>query len=123
MAVVQAQLHEERPLSFWRRYIFSLDHKVIGIQYLVTSMAIALVSGILSMLVRYLLCGPEASGLTSASYMSAVTTHGTIMTFYVLSSALTGDFGNFPIPLQIAARDMAYPLLNMVSYWLYPVSL
>ena len=123
MAVVQAQLHEERPLSFWRRYIFSLDHKVIGIQYLVTSMAMALVGGLLAMLVRFALGWPEASGLTPASYMSAVTMHGTIMTFFVLSTALTGGFGNFLIPLQIGARDMAYPFLNMVSYWLYPVSL
>ncbi len=67
MAVVQAQLHEERPLSFWRRYIFSLDHKVIGIQYLVTSMAMALVGGLLAMLVRFALGWPEASGLTPAS--------------------------------------------------------
>src|SRR5690606_19415049 len=119
----QAQLHEERPLSFWRRYIFSLDHKVIGIQYLVTSMAMALVGGLLAMLVRFALGWPEASGLTPASYMSAVTMHGTIMTFFVLSTALTGGFGNFLIPLQIGARDMAYPFLNMVSYWLYPVSL
>src|SRR5690606_1304039 len=88
MAVVQAQLHEERPLSFWRRYIFSLDHKVIGIQYLVTSMAMALVGGLLAMLVRFALGWPEASGLTPASYMSAVTMHGTIMTFFVLSTAL-----------------------------------
>lgn len=123
MAVAQAQLHEERHLSFWRRYIFSLDHKVIGIQYLVTSMAMALMGGVLALLMRLALGWPEASGLTPASYMSTVTMHGTIMTFFVLSTALTGGFGNFLIPLQIGARDMAYPFLNMVSYWLFPLSL
>ncbi|HEY8531395.1 MAG TPA: cbb3-type cytochrome c oxidase subunit I [Limnochorda sp.] len=123
MAVAQAQLHEERHLSFWRRYIFSLDHKVIGIQYLVTSMVMGLMGGVLALLMRLALGWPEASGLTPASYMSTVTMHGTIMTFFVLSTALTGGFGNYLIPLQIGARDMAYPFLNMVSYWLFPLSL
>lgn len=123
MAVVQAHVHEERRPNFWRRSIFSLDHKVIGIQYLVTSMAMGLMGGLLAMLMRLALGWPEASGLTPASFMSAVTMHGTIMTFFVLSTALTGGFGNFLIPLQIGARDMAYPFLNMVSFWLFPISL
>ncbi|BAS25962.1 cytochrome c oxidase subunit I [Limnochorda pilosa] len=123
MAVVQEHLHQEQRLSFWRRYVFSMDHKVIGIQYLATSMGMAVLGGTLAMIIRLALGWPEASGVTPASYLGTVTMHGTIMVFFVLSAALTGGFGNFLIPLQIGARDMAYPFLNMASYWLYPISI
>ena len=127
--------HEERHLSFWRRYIFSMDHKVIGIQYLFTSLFMALVGTFLAMLIRMQLGFPTAkfywaqwlfpggfanNQIKPDFYLAVVTMHGTIMIFFVLTTALSGGFGNFLIPLQIGARDMAFPFLNMMSYWLYP---
>ena len=127
--------HEEHRLSFWRRYIFSMDHKVIGIQYLFTSLFMALVGGFLAMLIRMQLGFPTAkfywaqwlfpggfanNQIKPHFYVAVVTMHGTIMIFFVLTTALSGGFGNFLIPLQIGARDMAFPFLNMMSYWLYP---
>jgi cytochrome c oxidase subunit 1 len=122
--------HRER---FIRKYIFSLDHKVIGIQYMLTSLVMALVGGTLAMLIRMQLGWPGARwGLAAALfpggfaggqmkpdfYLAVVTMHGTIMIFFVLTTILSGGFGNFLIPLQIGARDMAFPWMNMMSYWL-----
>lgn len=127
--------HAEHPMGFVQRYIFSQDHKIIGIQYLLTSLVMALVGGVLAMLIRMQLGWPGAQwGLAAALfpggfadgrmrpdfYLAVVTMHGTIMIFFVLTTALSGGFGNFLIPLQIGARDMAFPWLNMLSYWLYP---
>jgi cytochrome c oxidase subunit 1 len=127
--------HEEHALPWWRRYIFSMDHKVIGIQYLFTSLFMAVIGGFLAMLIRMQLGFPTAKfywaqwlfpgGFTNNQikpdfYLAVVTMHGTIMIFFVLTTALSGGFGNFLIPLQIGARDMAFPFLNMLSYWLYP---
>ena len=124
MATVQEAkaVHRE---SFIRRYIFSLDHKVIGIQYLLTSMFLTLLGGLLAMGIRLQLGWPGHSwpvigGLNPASYLSIMTIHGTIMILFALPTALTGGFANFLIPLQIGARDMAFPFLNMLSYWLVP---
>ncbi|HLA23811.1 MAG TPA: cbb3-type cytochrome c oxidase subunit I, partial [bacterium] len=127
--------HEEHHLPFWRRYIFSMDHKVIGIQYLFTSLFMALIGGFLAMLIRMQLGFPTAkfywaqwlfpggfvnNQIKPDFYLAVVTMHGTIMIFFVLTTVLSGGFGNFLIPLQIGARDMAFPFLNMMSYWLYP---
>lgn len=111
--------------SFWTRYVFSQDHKIIGIQYLVTSLLMALLGGGLAMLMRLQLGWPGrewplVGGVAAGPYLGLVTMHGTIMVFFVLTTALTGGFGNFLIPLQIGARDMAFPFLNMLSYWLFP---
>ncbi len=111
--------------SFWTRYVFSQDHKVIGIQYLVTSLLMALLGGGMAMLMRLQLGWPGREWpilgkVAPGSYLGLVTMHGTIMVFFVLTTALTGGFGNFLIPLQIGARDMAFPFLNMLSYWLFP---
>ncbi len=122
--------HEER---FIRKYIFSLDHKTIGIQYMLTSLFMALVGGTLAMLIRmqlgwpgtrwevaaWLFPGGFAAGQMKPDfYLAVVTMHGTIMIFFVLTTILSGGFGNFLIPLQIGARDMAFPWMNMMSYWL-----
>lgn len=139
MAVAHAPAHEEHKLSFIRRYIFSQDHKIIGIQYLLTSLFMALIGGTLAMLIRMQQGWPGTQwgiakflfpgGFTSDGllrpdfYLAVVTMHGTIMIFFVLTTALSGGFGNFLIPLTIGARDMAFPFLNMVSYWLYPPAL
>jgi cytochrome c oxidase subunit 1 len=103
--------------SFWRHYIFSLDHKMIGKQYLFTTVFMALLGGALAMLMRLHLGWPDNGVLDPASYLAAVTMHGTIMIFFFLTSILPGAFGNFLLPLLIGARDMAFPFLNMLSYW------
>jgi cytochrome c oxidase subunit 1 len=126
--------HTEHELSFWRKYVFSLDHKTIGIQYLVTSFVMAATGGVLSMLIRMQLGWPGvkwglgallfpggfANGQIKPDfYLAVVTMHGTIMVFFFLTTILSGGFGNFLIPLQIGARDMAFPWMNMMSYWLF----
>ena len=109
-------MHDE-PQSFLRKYVFSTDHKVIGIQYLITAMVMALLGGSLALMIRTQLQHPEKSIIElPEAYLSYVTMHGTIMVFFVVSMAISG-FANFLIPLQIGARDMAYPMLNMLSYW------
>ena len=120
------------PQSFISKYIFSRDHKVIGVQYLLTSAFAALASGALAMIMRIHLAWPQETWpllekifpqgfskgvLNPDFYLSIITMHGTLMVFFFISYALIGAFGNFLIPLQIGARDMAYPLLNMLSYW------
>ncbi|MGH2404075.1 MAG: cytochrome c oxidase subunit I [bacterium] len=138
MAVTHERAHAEHEhhLSFVQRYIFSQDHKIIGIQYMMTSFVMALIGGFLAMLIRMQLGWPGAKwfwaqalfpgGFTASGvmkpdfYLAVVTMHGTIMVFFVLTTILSGGFGNFLIPLQIGARDMAFPWLNMMSYWLYP---
>src|SRR3989454_569029 len=136
MAVAHGAVHEEHRLGFIRRYIFSQDHKIIGIQYMMTSLFMAAVGGVLAMLIRMELGWPgghfgvarwlfpggfSADGaLKPDFYLAVVTMHGSIMIFFVLTTALSGGFGNFLIPLTIGARDMAFPFLNMLSYWLYP---
>ncbi len=121
-----------RPRSFIARYVFSTDHKVIGIQYMITAMFMAIAGGALAMIVRMQLAWPgekwrllgkmfpdgvEGDIMKPEFYLSLMTMHGTIMIFFVVSLALIGGFGNFLIPLQIGARDMAFPFLNMLSFW------
>jgi len=105
------------PQGYLRRYVFSTDHKVIGLQYLLTAMFMALVGGGLAALIRVQVAWPTLAVVAPETYLSVVTMHGTIMVFFVVSLALVSGFGNFLIPLQIGARDMAYPLLNALSYW------
>jgi len=115
--------HEEHhePKGFWSKYVFSRDHKVIGIQFLVSSILWGLVGGSLAMLVRYKLGwpnGPFVGGrMEPQFYNMAFTMHASIMIFLVIIPVLVGGFGNFLIPLMIGARDMAFPVLNMLSYW------
>jgi cytochrome c oxidase subunit 1 len=115
--VHEATDHEVRAESFLRRYIFSLDHKTIAKQYYFTTLFMALIGGALAMLMRAHLGWPENGLLDPAQYLAAATMHGTVMIFFFLTSILTGAFGNFLIPLMIGARDMAFPFLNMLSYW------
>ena len=125
------------PQSFLRKYVFSLDHKIIGIQYIVTGFAMAIVGGLLSLLIRLQLGWPTvmwpiletlmpnayASGVMAPEfYLAAVTMHGTIMAFFFISYVLVSGFGNYLVPLQVGAEDMAFPLLNMLSYWIGLVS-
>ena len=137
MQVEHATEHAHPQLGFWRKYVFSTDHKIIGIQYMITAMAMAVVGGLLSMFMRLQLAWPghawPALGklfpvafagniMDPAFYVSLVTMHGTIMVFFLFTAVLTGAFGNFLIPLQIGARDMAFPFLNALSYWVFLLS-
>jgi cytochrome c oxidase subunit 1 len=110
------------PTGFWRRYIFSTDHKVIAKQYLLLSAIMALVGGFLAYGLRWQLAFPDTSvpGLGFIgpdTYNVLVTMHGTTMVFFVAMPMLLGGFGNFLVPLMIGARDMAFPRLNMLSFW------
>src|SRR5437763_16546067 len=129
--------HEEvhrhpAPTGFIRKYIFSIDHKVIGIQYIMLALSAVVVGMIMSVLMRVNLTWPGthihimetlfpqgAPGgvMTPEFYLSLVTMHGTIMVFFVLTTAPQGGFGNYFLPIQIGADDMAFPFLNMMSFW------
>ncbi|NJO45257.1 MAG: cytochrome c oxidase subunit I [Oscillatoriales cyanobacterium RM2_1_1] len=105
----------------WKRYFsFSTDHKVIGIQYLFTAFIFFLVGGLLAMVMRGELITPEADLVDRAVYNALFTMHGTIMLFMWTFPVLLG-FANYLVPLMIGARDMAFPRLNMVGFWMFPV--
>jgi len=114
--------HEE---SFWRKYIFSIDHKVIGIQYGITSLLFLLFGFSLMLVMRWQLAYPDQPlpllglRLSPDMYNSFGAMHGTIMIFLGVVPVVVGAFGNYLVPLQIGACDMAFPKLNMASYWSY----
>lgn len=121
--------------TFITKYIFSIDHKMIAKQYLITGIIMGLIGVGMSMLFRMQLAWPEQSFkifsfflgermapggvMNNETYLALVTIHGTIMVFFVLTAGLSGTFSNLLIPLQIGARDMASGFLNMISYWLF----
>ena len=120
--------------TFISKYVFSQDHKMIAKQFLITGMIWALIGGFFSVIFRLQLGFPErtfpwledflghwAKGgkLDPEFYYSLVTMHGTVLVFFVLTAGLSGTFSNFLIPLQVGARDMASPFLNMLSYWFF----
>lgn len=122
------------PSNFLTKYIFSTDHKVIGIQFLFSGLFCFVVGGLLALAVRWQLAWPWSSVPILSQWMEPIwqtggvmppefynklfTMHATIMIFFVIIPLLSGAFGNFLIPLMIGARDMAFPKLNMLSYWL-----
>lgn len=124
--------------TFITKYIFSIDHKMIAKQYLLTGIIMGVIGVAISLLFRLQLAWPEQSFkvfslflgesyapngvLLNDRYLALVTIHGTIMVFFVLTAALSGTFSNLLIPLQLGARDMASGFLNMVSYWLFFLS-
>jgi cytochrome c oxidase subunit 1 len=125
--------HGHEPPTFIRKYIFSTDHKIIGIQFLLMSLFFLLVGGVMAMMIRWQLGYPGqpmpgggalpetmAPGgvLVPEFYNSLVTMHGTFMVFFAIMPLLVGVFGNYLIPLKIGAPDMAFPRINMASYWL-----
>jgi cytochrome c oxidase subunit I len=128
--MTQAELSDPRQLDpvvevshgqNWREYFsFSTDHKVIGIQYLVTSFVFYLIGGVLAELVRTELATPEVDFVSRETYNSLFTIHATIMIFLWIIPTLTGGFGNFLVPLMIGARDMAFPKLNAIAFWIIP---
>ena len=116
-------VHEHAaPQGFIRKWVFSLDHKVIGLQYYFLALAAVFVGMFLSLLMRIHLIWPTATlpflgEIQPATYLSLLTMHGTIMVFFVLTTAPQGGFGNYFLPIQIGAPDMAFPVLNMLSFW------
>ncbi len=127
-----SEVQHTEQMSFVRKYIFSVDHKVIGKQYLFLSLFMALVAGTMAYYVRWQLAWPETavpgagwipeptafSGIIPPEFYNAlVTMHGTIMVFFVGMPLLLGAFGNYLLPLMVGARDMAFPRLNMMSFW------
>lgn len=120
--------------TFISKYVFSQDHKMIAKQFLITGIIWAIIGGLFSVIFRLQLGYPDqtfpwledflghwAKGgkLQPEFYYALVTMHGTVLVFFVLTAGLSGTFANFLIPLQIGARDMASPLLNMLSYWFF----
>ncbi|MEM6436414.1 MAG: cytochrome c oxidase subunit I [Cyanobacteria bacterium P01_D01_bin.115] len=102
----------------WYHYFtFNLDHKVIGIQYLVTSFFFYLVGGAMALTMRAELSTPDADLIDPNLYNALLTNHGTIMIFLWIVPAAIGGFGNFLVPLMIGARDMAFPRLNALAFW------
>src|SRR3954469_8190201 len=106
--------------SWVTKYIFSQDAKVIAIQYAVTATAIGLVALVLSWLMRLQLGFPGRFAFIDPShYLQFITMHGMIMVVYLLTALFLGGFGNYLIPLMVGARDMVFPYMNMLSYWVY----
>ena len=129
----EAHVHHHKE-TFITKYVFSQDHKMISKQFLITGMIWAFIGGLFSVIFRLQLGYPDqtfpiledflghwARGgkLDPEFYYSLVTMHGTILVFFVLTAGLSGTFANFLIPLQVGARDMASPFLNMLSYWFF----
>ncbi|HEY3615540.1 MAG TPA: cbb3-type cytochrome c oxidase subunit I [Candidatus Sulfotelmatobacter sp.] len=117
-----ASVHAHAPQGFIRKYIFSLDHKVIGLQYFFLALTAVFVGMFLSLLMRIHMVWPTAvlplvGEIKPETYLSLLTMHGTIMVFFVLTTAPQGGFGNYFLPIQIGAPDMAFPVLNMLSFW------
>src|SRR5687768_14458016 len=111
-------LHD--PQSFIRKYIWSQDHKVIAIQYAVVAIGIGLVALVMSVLMRLQLGFPNTFSLIAPhEYYQYITMHGMIMVIYLLTALFLGGFGNYLIPLMLGARDMVFPYLNMLSFWVY----
>ena len=135
-AIVHAEArgHEagHHELGFFRTYVFSTDHKQIGKQFLTMGLSMLVLGGVLALLVRWELAWPETAVpgmhwvpeptmydgiIPPETYNAFFTMHATIMIFFAVMPILVGCFGNFLIPLMIGARDMAFPLLNMLSFW------
>src|SRR5215472_4282631 len=108
------------PRSWWTRYVFSQDAKVIAVQYALTASAIRLVALVLSWMMRLQLGFPGTfSFIDPNQYLQLITMHGMIMVIFLLTALFLGGFGNYLIPLMVGARDMVFPYVNMLSYWVY----
>ena len=126
--------HDHHEQHFIWKYIFSQDHKIISKQFLITGIVWAIIGSLMSVFFRLQLGFPDSTfpimekflgdwakggKLTPEFYYALVTMHGTILVFFVLTAGLSGTFANLLIPLQVGARDMASPFMNMLSYWFF----
>ncbi|MNP93627.1 Alternative cytochrome c oxidase subunit 1 [compost metagenome] len=126
-ALTQDDEHDDAghpaPQGFLRRYVWSQDHKVIAVQYACTAIAVGVVGLVLSNLMRLQLGFPgQFEFINAERYYQFVTMHGMIMVIYLLTALFLGGFGNYLIPLMVGARDMVFPYLNMLSFWVYLLS-
>ena len=106
-----------------RRYVFTTDHKVVGLQYFFLSLAAVLVGTFLSLLMRIHLVWPQAAipflgQIKPENYLAYLTIHGTLMVFFVLSTVPQNGFGTYLLPLQLGASEMALPRLSMAGFWI-----
>jgi cytochrome c oxidase subunit 1 len=126
--MTHAEMHADpaahhAPQSFLTKYVWSQDHKVIAIQYAIIAIAVGLVGVTLSNLMRLQLGFPgRFAFIDAAAYYQFMTMHGMIMVIYLLTALFLGGFGNYLIPLMVGARDMVFPYLNMLSVWVYFLS-
>ena len=112
------ELHD--PQTFIRKYIWSQDHKVIAIQYTIVAMSIGLVAVAMSVMMRLQLGFPDTFSIIQPErYYQFITMHGMIMVIYLLTALFLGGFGNLLIPLMCGSRDMVFPYMNMLSFWVY----
>ncbi|MBW4633180.1 MAG: cytochrome c oxidase subunit I [Iphinoe sp. HA4291-MV1] len=119
---ITKNIPQHEPTTDWKQYFsFSTDHKVIGIQYIVTAFILFLVGGIFAMIIRGELITPESDLVDRSVYNALFTMHGTVMLFGWTFPILTG-FANYLVPLMIGARDMAFPRLNAVAFWMIPIA-
>ncbi len=120
ISIAREKPHHETPTGWQQYFSFSTDHKVIGIQYLVTSFIFFLIGGIFAMVMRAELITPESDLINRTVYNAMFTMHGTVMLFLWTFPSLVG-LANYLVPLMIGARDMAFPRLNAVAFWMVPV--
>ena len=118
---IAGHIHPE-PQGFVRRYIFSIDHKIIGIQYIITGFVFLILSGMLAEIIRTQLLHANGGFVSPDVYNEVYSMHGSAMVWLVIIPLITGGFGNVIMPLQIGARDVAFPWLNMISFWIFPVA-
>ncbi|MFB6356691.1 MAG: cytochrome c oxidase subunit I [bacterium] len=120
----QAEEGHPPPGDFLWRYVFSLDHKIIGLQYITSSLFFLIFGGLLAMAIRFELMWPgvRPDMIGADVYNEFFTMHGTIMIFFAVIPLLTGGFGNYLVPIMIGAKDMAFPRLNSIAFWLIPFS-
>src|SRR5438046_3375632 len=118
MEVEEPELYH--PKTFIGKYIWSQYSKCIAVQYSITAISVGLVALVLSGIMRLQLGFPHVfSFITPSTYLQYVTMHGMIMVIYLLTALFLGGFGNYLIPLMVGARDMVFPYVNMVSFWVY----
>jgi len=111
---------EHKAWKWYDYFTFNVDHKVIGIQYLVTSFVFYLIGGAMAVVMRTELATANSDFIDPTLYNAFLTNHGTIMIFLWIVPAAIGGFGNYLLPLMIGARDMAFPKLNALAFWLNP---
>jgi cytochrome c oxidase subunit 1 len=112
--------HQHDPQTFITKYVWSQDHKVIAVQYSLTAIFVGVVALVLSGMMRLQLAFPDSfSFIAPQDYYQFITMHGMIMVIYLLTALFLGGFGNYLIPLMCGSRDMVFPYMNMLSYWVY----
>jgi cytochrome c oxidase subunit 1 len=114
-------IHPE-PEGFIAKYVFSIDAKVIGVQYMIAGLLFFIISGLLAEVIRVQLLTPGGAIVSPDTYNAVYSLHGSGMVWMTIIPLVTGGFGNYVMPLQIGARDVAFPWLNLVAFWMFPVA-